>query len=234
MLGHFRALTRARVRSRAETCFTLSRNGVRTPKAVRVPCPRFEPLREPAQRIADRSRAGYGREERRRLDQTTVSSRPGGHGTSIRCGGPNEPTPLLSGSVRPRGRPVTPIPFILGATFRVAGPFHEAACLSPACDRSHACPPGVYGRERPSWASESRGRPVSDPRSLTSGSSEPRSPRHDPHRRVPPQGHQQLAGKGDDQHPPHPTLRPSGTHPEPPRQFALRLMPQPAPSQLNQ
>jgi len=54
-----------------------------------------------------------------------------------------DPT-LARFGLRPRGRPVTLFPSILGAMFQVAGPFREAACLNPACDRSHACPPGVH------------------------------------------------------------------------------------------
>ena len=83
-----------------------------------------------------------------------------GHGWILpRRAGPERPFVAAARASRPhsypvrfpaRGRSVTPIPFVMGATFRVAGPIHEAAFLSPVCGRSHACPPGVHGRERPS------------------------------------------------------------------------------------
>lgn len=52
--------------------------------------------------------------------------------------------------------------------------------------------------------------------------------------RVPPECHQQLAGQGDEEYLPHPPLRRPGPAPKPLRLRALRLVPQPAPCQLNE
>lgn len=121
------------------------------------------------------------------------------------------------------GRPVTPIPFVMGATLRVAGPIHEAASLSPVCGRSHACPPGgPRGRERPLRSLACSGL-------LSSGSGELRAIRHDAVHRVSPEGDQQLAGQGDGELPPHPALRCPDASAVPTRQLTLRLIPQPTP-----
>lgn len=68
---------------------------------------------------------------------------PGQAGTERPFVAPDRASRPHSRPVRiPAGsRSVTPIPFVMGATFRVAGHFHETVLLSPVRGWSHACPP---------------------------------------------------------------------------------------------
>ena len=62
-----------------------------------------------------------------------------------------DPT-LVRLGLQPCGWSVTLVPFVMGATLGVAGPCLVAACLSPACVRSHACPSFLFTTRLPADA----------------------------------------------------------------------------------
>ena len=158
----------------------------------------------------------HGRPERRRVRVRTrsasTSAKSGssaGPGTSSRRGGAWSRRPLSYPVRSPALRPARdPCPIGHGRDVPHGGALSMRRRVSAQLAFGHT-PARPFSKEGRAFlhpaARTAAGATAPAPEPPGSGSGERRSVRYDAGRRVPPQRHQQLAGEGDDEHPPHPT-----------------------------